>query len=167
MSKSPFGKGGVKHKVLSCPRDKTVLDQQEQGEATLDVCSKCGGQFFDSGEMFAAFGIKADPTYWDRPETGGPTRTGDVPCPRCEAHLLTQEIRHEGQAVEIDRCGKCGGLWLDAGEATRIIAIGEKMAPVIAAEKAQAQKELDALGDDAFGSPGLIARFLGLFQKKS
>lgn len=33
-------------------------------------------------------------------------------CPACSARLAT--VRHNG--VEVDRCGACGGIWLDAGE---------------------------------------------------
>jgi Zn-finger nucleic acid-binding protein len=144
------------------------MQETEHGEATLDVCGKCGGQFFDSGEMFAAFGIKADPSYWDRPETGGSVKQSNIHCPRCEhVFMLSQDVKYEGQGVEIDRCGKCGGIWLDKGEVQTIMAIGDKMHPILEAEKAKAQEELAKMGEVGFGSPGLIARFLGLFQKKA
>jgi hypothetical protein len=35
-----------------------------------------------------------------------------LPCPRCDGRLL--EITFED--VQVDRCNKCGGVWLDAGE---------------------------------------------------
>jgi Zn-finger nucleic acid-binding protein len=80
--------------------------------------------------------------------------------------MVKQDLKYEGENVEIDRCGKCGGIWLDDGEAKAIMAIGEKLHPVLEAEKAKAKEDLDKLGDVDFSSPGLIARFLGLFKKK-
>ena len=160
-----FGKSDRK-KDLQCPRDKTLMSTAKTGEAVLDTCGKCGGQFFDSGELFGAFGIKADPSYWDRPETGGTVKTTDIHCPTCETVMLGQDVKYESHHVEIDRCGKCGGIWLDKGESDTIMKIGEKLQPLLDAEKAKAQEELDKMGDVDFGSPGLIARFLGLFKKK-
>jgi Zn-finger nucleic acid-binding protein len=154
-------------KDLTCPRDKSLLHVKEVGEAHLDICQKCGGQFFDAGEMFAAFGIKADPSYWDRPETGGNVKDSPIHCPNCETVFLAQDVKYQAYSVEIDRCGKCGGIWLDKGEVETIMKIGEAIHPVLEAEKAKAQAELDSMGEVDFGSPGLIARFLGLFKKKS
>ncbi|HLG16802.1 MAG TPA: zf-TFIIB domain-containing protein [Blastocatellia bacterium] len=35
-----------------------------------------------------------------------------IHCPKCEGTLI--EVVHED--VHIDRCDKCGGVWLDSGE---------------------------------------------------
>lgn len=37
-------------------------------------------------------------------------------CPKCGADLATQ-LFHD---VEIDRCGECKGVWLDAGELEKL-----------------------------------------------
>lgn len=39
-----------------------------------------------------------------------------IQCPKCEGTLV--EITFEG--VQIDRCNKCHGVWLDAGELERL-----------------------------------------------
>ena len=39
-----------------------------------------------------------------------------VHCPKCDGTL--EEITHEG--VLVDRCNKCKGVWLDAGELERL-----------------------------------------------
>lgn len=39
-----------------------------------------------------------------------------IHCPKCDGTLV--EITHEG--VQIDRCNKCNGIWLDAGELERL-----------------------------------------------
>src|SRR3989442_5660293 len=42
-------------------------------------------------------------------------------CPKCDGTLV--EITHEG--VRIDRCNKCNGVWLDAGELEQLAGGGE------------------------------------------
>ena len=164
MSDYAINKVHLKRKDLACPRDGSAMHEKKVGEAQLDLCAKCGGQYFDAGEMFAAFGIKADPSTWDRAETGGTVKKSEIKCARCEAYMLGQDVRYEAQHVEIDRCGKCGGIWLDKGEAEAILAIGEKLQPVIELEKAQRATDAASLGDVDF-SPGLIAKFLKMFTK--
>ena len=166
MARAAVGNVHMSNKVLDCPRDRTVMTETHVGESHLDVCGKCGSQFFDAGELFGAFGVKADPSSWDHEKTGSALRESKIDCPRCNARMLTQDIKHEADSVEIDRCGKCGGIWLDKGEVEQIMAIGEKMQPIIDAEKKKAQEELDKMGTPDFSSPGLIASFLGLFKKK-
>ncbi len=165
MAHTKVAEQHMTNKILECPRDHSVMNENAMGESILDVCAKCGGQFFDTGEMFGAFGLKADPSLWDREETAGAVREGNIKCPRCNKMMLIQDVKHEADKVEIDRCGHCGGIWLDKGEVESIMKIGEKMAPVLEAEKAKAKAELDAMGEVDF-SPGLIARFLAMFKKK-
>ena len=38
-------------------------------------------------------------------------------CPKCGGELST--VKHD--VVDIDRCGECGGVWLDAGELERLL----------------------------------------------
>jgi Zn-finger nucleic acid-binding protein len=165
MAHSKVGEKHMTNKVLECPRDGSIMAENVHGESVLDICAKCGGQFFDTGEMFGAFGMKADPSLWDRQETAGPVREGTFKCPRCNKTMVTQDIKHEADKVEIDRCGHCGGIWLDKGEVDQIMAISVKMAPVLEAEKAKAKEELDKMGEVNF-NPGLIGRFLAMFKKK-
>ena len=33
-------------------------------------------------------------------------------CPRCKIYLVAERV----EGIEIDRCYKCDGIWLDAGE---------------------------------------------------
>ena len=165
MDKPAVGKVPVREKGLECPRDSSLMLEKKTGDAFLDICGKCGGQFFDSGEMFGAFGIKADPSYWDREETGGKVKDGHLHCPVCHTHMLVQDVKQDSDHVEIDRCGKCGGIWLDKGEVQKIMAIGQKLKPVLDAERAQAQADLDRMGTPNFSPPGLIASFLAMFSK--
>jgi Zn-finger nucleic acid-binding protein len=163
MSKSAVSHHERKKKDRACARDKSLMAHVTAGEAVLDVCRKCGGQFFDSGEMFAAFGVKADPSFWDRPETGGIVKDGTLHCPECETFMLAQDVTYGGEHVEIDRCGKCGGIWLDKNEIARIMTISEKLRPALEAERKAANEELAKLGEPDF-TPGLIAKFVKRFK---
>jgi Zn-finger nucleic acid-binding protein len=165
MAKPAVGKVNLREKGLLCPRDEMKMEEKKRGEAFLDICGKCGGQFFDSGEMFGAFGIKADPSYWDRPETGGSVKDGALHCPVCHTHMLVQDVKHEAEHVEIDRCGKCGGIWLDKGEVEHIMKIGQRIKPILEKEKAKAEQELAKMGDVNFSPPGIMAQFLAMFGK--
>ena len=42
-------------------------------------------------------------------------------CPRCDSKM---EIRHIGK-TQVERCGQCNGVFLDAGEFNKVITIGE------------------------------------------
>ncbi len=166
MSDTALGKIDTKHKVLACPRDHSIMEEKQQGDAFIDECHKCGGLFFDQGEMFVSLGMHADTSYWDRPECTGSVTDAPIHCPRCDGHMLATKLAYDGEEVEIDRCGHCLGIWLDAGEGTRILAIGRKMVPVLEAERAKAQAELAKMGEVDFRPPGLITSFLSLFGKK-
>lgn len=49
-------------------------------------------------------------------EQQGPVQASALHCPKCDGTLI--EITFE--EVLIDRCNKCHGLWLDAGELERL-----------------------------------------------
>lgn len=51
------------------------------------------------------------PVRTSEPASSGPDRGGE--CPGCGAPLHRAAVRH---GVELDACGGCGGIWLDAGE---------------------------------------------------
>ncbi len=165
MAHSKVAEQHMTNKILECPRDHSIMAENVTGEAILDLCGKCGGQFFDTGELFSAFGLKADPSLWDRDETASAVREGTIACPRCNKMMLLQDIKHESTKVEIDRCPHCRGIWLDKGEVEQIMAISEKMRPIVDAELAKAKEDLDKMGEVDF-SPGLIGKFLKMFSKK-
>jgi Zn-finger nucleic acid-binding protein len=128
-----------------CPRDKRILRAATIGEASVDVCGKCEGTFFDSEDLIGAAGIAADPSTWDRAETGGGVKPSELACPECETTMDAQDVARDGKKVEIDRCGKCRGIWLDKGELDTLAAIGGALLPMVDAARAKAKKELEEL----------------------
>lgn len=153
----------TKNRVLACPRDHSTMKEERKNETFIDICPKCGGMFFDQGEMFAACGARADPSYWDRPETGGTMKNSTLHCSRCDGHMLAQDVKHGSLHVEIDRCAHCGGIWLDKGELEKIIEVAEGMKPTVEAEAKKAREDLSKMGEVDFSPPGMITTFLGMF----
>jgi Zn-finger nucleic acid-binding protein len=130
-----------------CPRDKRILRAATIGEASVDVCGKCEGTFFDSEDLIGAAGIAADPSTWDRAETGGSVKPSELACPECETTMDAQDVTRDDAHVEIDRCGKCRGIWLDKGELDTLSAIGGALLPMVDAARAKARKELEELDE--------------------
>ncbi len=145
-----LGLSGIdtKNKVLRCPRDHQVMEEVNKNGAFIDICAKCGGMFFDQGEMFGACGLKADPSYWDRAETGGVMKESPLHCARCDGHMLAQDVSAEGIHVEIDRCAHCGGIWLDEGEVDKLMEISQHMVQHVERDKAEARKRMANVSDE-------------------
>jgi len=90
---------------------------------TLDVCyGGCGGIWFDASELERVNARAATTlhTIWQGPPTSSVKLTEPRMCPRCPEVVLERKWFSDLKRVEIDRCPKCGGIWLDAGEFTRI-----------------------------------------------
>ncbi len=88
----------------------------------LDVCyGGCGGIWFDATELerVSASAATTLHTIWNVP-TSNVKLTEPRWCPRCPDLVLERKWFSETKQVEIDQCPKCGGIWLDAGEFTRI-----------------------------------------------
>ncbi len=47
-------------------------------------------------------------------------------CPVCLDEELTPHIR---DGIEVDRCGRCRGLWLDRGELEKLLDLAEARSP--------------------------------------
>jgi Zn-finger nucleic acid-binding protein len=117
----------------------------------LDVCyGGCGGIWFDATELERVNARAATTlhTIWQAPLTGV-NLTEPRPCPRCPDTILDRKWFSDSHRVEIDQCPKCGGVWLDAGEFSRIYneVLGARVtSPLWAQAMAEAAKEV---GDDA------------------
>lgn len=89
---------------------------------SLDVCyGGCGGIWFDAAELerVSARAASALHTIWQI-KRSNVQLTEPRLCPRCPEQVLERKWFSDLQQVEIDQCPKCGGIWLDDGEFTRI-----------------------------------------------
>lgn len=107
---------------MKCPACKGPLREKGAGGMTLDVCyGGCGGIWFDSTELERVDARAATTLHmvWQAPHKKVVLTEPRI-CPRCPDQILDRRWFSIAEKVEIDQCPKCGGIWLDAGEFTRI-----------------------------------------------
>lgn len=94
-----------------CPKCAGPMTLVKLGKVVVDVCTVCGGTWFDAGELSRALGQRADEN------RGLPTlqgRASDRLCPLCAVPLYEREMARSGALVE--ECPLCRGLYLDRAE---------------------------------------------------
>ena len=107
---------------MKCPACKNPLREKDAGGMTLDVCyGGCGGIWFDATELerVSARAATTLHTIWSVPVPSAKLNEPRM-CPRCPELVLERKWFSASKQVEIDQCAKCGGIWLDAGEFSRI-----------------------------------------------
>lgn len=110
---------------MKCPTCDAELKKVQDQDVELDLCQDgCGGIWFDNFELKKfdephesmgehvlnleiSSGIKVD---HERKRS----------CPKCDGIKMIRHYFSVKKDVEIDECGKCGGIWLDTGELSRI-----------------------------------------------
>lgn len=108
---------------MICPACGNILHSLRVGDITIDTCrGGCGGIWFDNFEL-----QKMDEPHDPMPPMipaphahAHKTASGKRPCPRCEGIFLKRRFFSPEKRVQVDECGGCGGIWLDAGELERI-----------------------------------------------
>lgn len=97
---------------MQCPRCGTVelkRARTKAGAMELDICPKCHGYWFDKGELEQ---LLQAPARKLRPR--GRSQSTRLDCPACGGPM--REFLYPRTFVAIDRCWRCHGIWLDAGE---------------------------------------------------
>ena len=116
--------------LLQCPgcsdtMRKTVIKDEAGKDYSIDFCVACGGVWLDGGELKKALNAKAKvpmrilniAPFRDKSEINE-IAEGSRRCPRCFKMLDVKEMA----SINIDMCTECGGIWLDKGEFTQILA---------------------------------------------
>lgn len=88
------------HKCPRCSRPLTLQHEQY-------VCAACGGSFVSAPHVREAFLDEALSITGAAVPPPSP-----LLCPSCEEPMQLLAF----EAIEVDRCESCGGVWLDAGE---------------------------------------------------
>jgi Zn-finger nucleic acid-binding protein len=98
--------------VLRCPDDGQPLLTEAQGDVPFAICEYCHGLWFERAAIERRDDARAAiPRASARLSSTVRPRTARS-CPACREHLAILEI----DGIEIDRCRRCGGVWLDPGE---------------------------------------------------
>ena len=109
---------------MKCPACKNPLFEKKAGNMTLELCyGGCGGIWFDAAELERISATAAAATtlhtIWRIPRSNVQITEPRL-CPRCPEQVLDRKWFSDLEKVEIDQCPKCGGVWLDAEEFSRI-----------------------------------------------
>jgi membrane associated rhomboid family serine protease len=113
----PVGSVVESHNQARCPRCPGQLESVSYEGVDLDICMLCHGLWFDKGEL-AKFN-KFDADFPLAPGKGITKKRSGVRCPRC--NVLMKVVQYApGANFEVDRCGNCGGVWLDRYEIRKI-----------------------------------------------
>ena len=108
--------------IMKCPACKSPLREKGAGGMTLDLCyGGCGGVWFDATELgrVSARAATTLHTIWQVP-VSHVKLTEPRKCPHCPEQILDRKWFSDAKKVEIDKCPQCAGVWLDAGEFSRI-----------------------------------------------
>lgn len=108
-------------KCFGCKKDMVSYTiHTKKDNLSYDVCEDCGSFWLDAGELNKmAFQVVGDI------EVCSTENAKDAPgmkkaCPRCKGEVL-ERVRFLGCTdIILDRCGICGGYWLD-GEELKLI----------------------------------------------
>ena len=102
----------------------SLLEPVVQGQVEVGACVRCGGLWFDPGELAAAIrvydpgGVRADRVADD---LGPYRRRTEHACPACREGLGEYELSPSNPLL-VDVCGGCGGVWLDGDEYAHAVA---------------------------------------------
>jgi membrane associated rhomboid family serine protease len=117
-----------------CPHCRHhLLSPLREGSVELDACMRCGGLWFDRGELTQVIDASVGKAVQLREALAGLDSRGEVTtmaCPSCYRHedpavrqgsnyLVAYRFEELGN-VEIDVCETCQGLWLEKGELAQV-----------------------------------------------
>lgn len=128
---------------VSCPGCKAHMLVERSKGVEIDRCPACRGLWFDAEELGRSI-RKPLP----KPEATGPSSRG---CPRCGTALGLARMGR----VEVDVCATCTGVYLDAGEFSRLT-------PVQPPRAGKSARHAEAKGSGAYGATTDIVRILSL-----
>jgi Zn-finger nucleic acid-binding protein len=101
-----------------CPFDREVLASNDVSGYRYFSCERCGGYWIPGGAINQALSARGILELRAIPAIG----RSNLSCPDCQAHLEIIPVH----GCILDSCGRCHGIWLDAGEAQRV----SKLLPV-------------------------------------
>jgi Zn-finger nucleic acid-binding protein len=87
----------------------------------LDQCHKCGGIWCDKWELFpiqTGEAARLESLNEHLLRSPFPVQKKNLYCPRCTAQLATPKDPLLGPDLQLRRCLKCDGIWLNRGQFT-------------------------------------------------
>ncbi len=109
---------------MNCPKDNSELVVTNYKDTNIEVCKHCKGMWLDQQELEKILD-EADPfldvvktDLWQNKEDMR-LEQGSVTCPRDGSPLYC--AAYKDFPIIVDYCPVCRGMWLDKGEADKII----------------------------------------------
>jgi len=108
---------------MNCLQCKEKLKRIIYKGIELDICSRCGGVWFDAGEMGRVMKtLETSSVQLLKEFTHAKSKVTTVVsknCPRCQTSLNEFNYAYNSN-IYLDRCPKCGGIWADSGEVQQL-----------------------------------------------
>lgn len=130
---------------MKCPACDYTLSPLNVGKLTVDVCQGgCGGIWFDNFEVQKVYTpvnfegaalthlelnessdlavtVEGAPfAHIERDQSRAVDYDRPRECPKCPGIVMKRHFFSGKRQVKVDKCPKCSGVWLDAGELTMI-----------------------------------------------
>lgn len=103
------------HQYKLCPCcHKQPLKQTQYQNQEIDLCTHCGGLWFEGGELEASYANQQQ-QHQLKEHIGDYVGCSDKTCPDCQQNLDAFKII-DNYDVEIDLCTQCHGVWIDKHE---------------------------------------------------
>lgn len=133
---------------MNCPQCQVKLNEMRIEGVDMDFCSTCKGLWFDKDEVALMTELEHDMPNFVASKASAKKTT--LECPRCAGTHLEEMNFAMGKPLQVDRCPKCRGLWLDKGELSHAedIAsqIGSPHSKILIACQQLKKKGYDVLG---------------------
>lgn len=113
---------------MNCPICNHPLIGLELDQVEVDHCHSCGGVWLDPDEMDLLLeGSAGRDEIRAQLKFGEPSDEKSRRCPICRHKMEKTRVRRKASdaGIQIDRCGRGHGTWLDGGELQAIIALSE------------------------------------------
>ena len=134
---------------MTCPACGSALSPRTIAGIQLDCCEAgCHGIWFDNLEL-KKFDEPHEPVIhkFATPSANPGTYTKRK-CPKCKDITLFKRFSSAKKKVEVDECGQCAGIWLDAGEIESIRSEFKTEGERVAAAEATFQEMFGAALDE-------------------
>lgn len=156
---------------MRCPKCSKISLRTAQDEGTglaIDSCPECQGLWFDAGELRQFFSSKALQQRFFLEDHVEPLQTVGYTistraraCPRCRVAMRENMVGD----INVDRCEKCNGIWLDHGELKRIVYKYKQNKGLTGDEKVVGEIKAGLEGERSSALGSFLGALKGLFQK--
>lgn len=112
--------------MKKCPvcNEIELKEQKISENVEVDICLKCGGIWFEKGEIGEFTQFAKDIPDFDRLVKDA--KVSEKKCPECQIFMKEMKYTRTNDLM-IDYCEQCKGIWLDGGEILTLKDITNKL----------------------------------------